>query len=448
MVSLVGVHTAAKIFDKRYRLDFFDKDKLPLFNQTTLADGWLMRSLKAPLKSSMHVFFHNRQESLTLCLRRNENFQNLLTRVGLSAVDVKKAIRLINAVHLLKQMKAGQVLNVDIAYKDGDVLLKKIHFSPTLEYNVVLQARDDHEFNVQKNMIPLIRQLRIAEGNLSGTFQSVALKDKIPSHVTVQSTSLMVSQGLSGKDGKNNRYQIVYEVFLSPEGKVVKEGQLLYAGYVINNQLHRAYYVKTNNGPAGFYNDQGMAVARTRLQRPLSIPLRITSPFGMRSISTSRGFSRHHPAIDYGAPSGTPVLAASGGRVIKACYNGGYGNYVLISHGSGFQTAYAHLRNFATKVGEYVKAGQKIGEVGSTGHSTGPHLHFEVVINGVKVDPNRGQLLPVNQLDRSSIGQLNTVKKLVSDTLSKNKSQRLEKIQLVSATTSKTKSLTTNTSFG
>ncbi len=111
---------------------------------------------------------------------------------------------------------------------------------------------------------------------------------------------------------------------------------------------------------------------------PVSGP--ITSPFGMRWGSL-------HPGIDIGVGTGTPIHAAASGRVIVAGYSGGYGNLIVIDHGNGSATAYAHQSSLAAAVGQQVSQGEVIGYVGSTGFSTGPHLHFEVRVGGSPVDP-------------------------------------------------------------
>jgi murein DD-endopeptidase MepM/ murein hydrolase activator NlpD len=112
----------------------------------------------------------------------------------------------------------------------------------------------------------------------------------------------------------------------------------------------------------------------------------ITSPFGWRS-NPFGGSPEFHQGLDIAAPTGTTVTAAAGGTVIMAQWYGGYGNYILIDHGGGYSTGYGHLSAIYVANGQVVQRGQAIGAVGSTGQSTGPHLHFEVRIAGKPVDP-------------------------------------------------------------
>lgn len=112
----------------------------------------------------------------------------------------------------------------------------------------------------------------------------------------------------------------------------------------------------------------------------------ITSPFGWRS-NPFGGSPDFHQGLDIAAPTGTTITAAASGTVIMAQWYGGYGNYILIDHGGGYSTGYGHCSAIYVAVGQSVKRGQAIGAVGSTGASTGPHVHFEVRINGKPVDP-------------------------------------------------------------
>jgi murein DD-endopeptidase MepM/ murein hydrolase activator NlpD len=106
------------------------------------------------------------------------------------------------------------------------------------------------------------------------------------------------------------------------------------------------------------------------------------SGFGMR-------WGRMHEGIDITCATGTPVRAAGAGTVIWAGWRGGYGNLVVVDHGGGLSTAYAHNSAYASSVGQSVAAGQVISYAGSTGNSSGPHVHFEVRVNGSAVDPLR-----------------------------------------------------------
>lgn len=132
----------------------------------------------------------------------------------------------------------------------------------------------------------------------------------------------------------------------------------------------------------------GTAPSASQFVWPCPASKRVTSSYGTR-IHPIKKTKSTHTGVDIGAPSGSNIVAAAPGKVIMATYNSAYGNYMIVDHGGGLSTMYAHQSAFVAKVGDAVLAGDVIGKVGSTGLSTGPHLHFEVRINGQHTSPNK-----------------------------------------------------------
>ena len=140
-----------------------------------------------------------------------------------------------------------------------------------------------------------------------------------------------------------------------------------------------------SNGRTDWFDTEASGAERTAgLMAPVAG--RVTSSFGMRHHPLLR-FARMHSGIDFGARWGTPIVAAADGQIVGAGWAGGYGRQVQVAHGSGIVTTYSHMSGIAASPGETVRQGQVIGYVGSTGLSTGPHLHFEVRVNGRATDP-------------------------------------------------------------
>lgn len=135
---------------------------------------------------------------------------------------------------------------------------------------------------------------------------------------------------------------------------------------------------RSSSGGSGVASSGSGAAPSSGLAWPVSGP--ITSGFGMR-------WGRLHAGVDIGVGFGTPIRAAASGTVVYAGWLGGYGNLVVVDHGAGLSTAYAHQQAIYVSTGQRVSQGETLGEVGSTGNSTGPHLHFEVRVNGSAVDP-------------------------------------------------------------
>ena len=170
-------------------------------------------------------------------------------------------------------------------------------------------------------------------------------------------------------------------------GRPVKEGNLLYANLTLSGTALRLYRYEDADGIIDYYNEHGHSVRKALLRTPVD-GARLSSGFGMRRHPIL-GYSRMHQGIDFAAPSGTPIKAAGDGVIEVAGRDGGYGNYVRIRHNSEHKTAYGHLSRFASGIrpGVRVRQGQTIGYVGSTGQSTGPHLHYEVMVNNAQVNP-------------------------------------------------------------
>ena len=188
---------------------------------------------------------------------------------------------------------------------------------------------------------------------------------------------------------KGDSYEIVYENYITPEGKIAKHGNIVFAALKLGKSKIELYRFKDSTGNVDYYDSKGLALKKTLSRRPMQHQSgRISSYFGRRRHPIYKDI-RVHWGIDYPAPKGSHIYAAGDGVVQVAQYRSGYGNYVKIRHNSEYSTAYGHMNGFAKgiKPGTRVKQGQIIGYVGSTGRSTGPHLHYEVIQNGKRVNP-------------------------------------------------------------
>jgi len=190
---------------------------------------------------------------------------------------------------------------------------------------------------------------------------------------------------------KNDNFQIMYEVFEDDDGKVFETGNIIFADLKLSGKNNALYYFK-KKGSEGHYDENGKSVEKALMKTPIN-GARLSSAFGMRKHPID-GFNKMHRGTDFAAAMGTPIMASGSGLITRARWCGGGGNCIKIKHNSTYETIYAHMKNFARgiKEGIRVKQGQIIGYVGSTGKSTGPHLHYEVVVNGKKVNSQRLKL--------------------------------------------------------
>jgi len=200
---------------------------------------------------------------------------------------------------------------------------------------------------------------------------------------------------------KDDWFEIYYEKFIDERGRVKDTGKILYASMYVNNKEINLYNFKYNN-EEGFYDIKGRSIVKALMKTPIN-GARLSSSFGMRKHPIL-GFNKKHLGTDFAAPSGTPIMASGSGTVTRARWCGGGGNCVKIRHNSTYETVYAHMKSFARgiKEGRKVTQGQIIGYVGSTGMSTGPHLHYEVIVNKKKVNSQTLKLPSGKVLDSSA----------------------------------------------
>jgi murein DD-endopeptidase MepM/ murein hydrolase activator NlpD len=181
------------------------------------------------------------------------------------------------------------------------------------------------------------------------------------------------------------------------QGAFVKSGKILFASLTLSGKSIPVYYFE-RDGEGEYFTPKGEAIRKSLLRTPVD-GARITSGFGMR-MHPLLGYSKMHKGIDFGAPTGTPIYAAGSGTIAEMGKKGAYGNYVRIRHSGEYQTAYAHMSKFAKGVskGDKVKQGDVIGYVGTTGRSTGPHLHYEILVAGAQINPTKVKTVASNKL--------------------------------------------------
>ena len=221
---------------------------------------------------------------------------------------------------------------------------------------------------------------------------SSAVKEEIPASLIVEFARIYGFQIDFQRDiWKNDMFQIIYENFFNDDNEAIETGNIIYANLILQGKEYPLYFFKSDN-INDYFDERGQSIKKTLMKTPIN-GARLSSSFGKRKHPIL-GFTKMHTGTDFAAPLGTPIMASGDGVVIKASWCGGGGNCVKIKHNSIYSTVYAHLSKFGRgiKKGTRVKQGQTIGYVGSTGMSTGPHLHYEVIENGRKVNSQKLKL--------------------------------------------------------
>ena len=259
---------------------------------------------------------------------------------------------------------------------------------PVSKTRQLLFTRDmkSDEFIYTNIVTNLNKKTVYKEGKITQSLYRSAIRNKIPANVIVEFARIYGFQIDFQRDiRRNDTYQIVYEVYEDENKKIFNTGNIIFADLNLSNQSNAFYYFN-DNGDEGHYDINGKSVKKALMKTPIN-GARLSSPYGMRKHPID-GYNKMHKGTDFAAPMGTPIMASGDGVVIKASWCGGGGNCVKIRHNSSYTTVYAHMSKFAANIkkGKRVKQGQTIGYVGSTGKSTGPHLHYEVIHNGKRIN--------------------------------------------------------------
>ena len=276
------------------------------------------------------------------------------------------------------------------------------------------------KFNQKILITQLKKEIIYKENIILNSLYRAATKQKIPANIIIEFAGIYGFQVDFQRDiRKKDSFQIMYEVFVNDKEKVIETGNVLFANLKLSGENLPLYYYD-GKGSEGHYDKNGKSVKKALMKTPIN-GARLSSPFGMRKHPID-GFNKMHRGTDFAAPMGTPIMASGDGVIKKAGWCGGGGNCIVIKHNSTYQTIYAHMSKFASGIrsGVRVKQGQTIGFVGSTGKSTGPHLHYEVVVNGKKVNSQKLKL-PSGKVLKGEERKIFETKKIKLDVLKSEK---------------------------
>ncbi|NCX65890.1 MAG: M23 family metallopeptidase, partial [Proteobacteria bacterium] len=279
---------------------------------------------------------------------------------------------------------------------------------------------DTNSFNQETIVLKLKKEILYRENIILQSLYKSATEQNIPANTIIEFARIYGFQVDFQRDiRKEDRFQIMYEVFLDEDEKIVETGNILFANLILSGEDNSLYYFD-KEGSEGHYDRNGKSIEKALMKTPIN-GARLSSSYGMRKHPID-GFNKMHRGTDFAAPMGTPIMASGSGVIKKAGWCGGGGNCVQIRHNSTYETIYAHMSKFARgiKSGVRVKQGQIIGYVGSTGKSTGPHLHYEVIVNGKKVN-SQTLKLPSGKILKGEERKIFETKKIQLDVLKSEK---------------------------
>ena len=302
--------------------------------------------------------------------------------------EIKK--QLINKVNL---NKLNTNHKIKFTLDQSKNIIKDFTFQLSNKEKIYLKRNiDNNKFNKKILVTKLKKNTLYKENSIMQSLYKSATEQKIPANVIIEFARIYGFQVDFQRDiRKKDSFQIMYEVFKDDNGRTIETGEILFANLKLSGMDNSLYFFN-KEGSEGHYDKNGKSVKKALMKTPIN-GARLSSPFGMRKHPID-GFNKMHKGTDFAAPMGTPIMASGDGVVKKAGWCGGGGNCVVIKHNSTYQTVYAHMSKFAKGIrsGVRVKQAQIIGYVGSTGKSTGPHLHYEVIVNGKKINSQKLKL--------------------------------------------------------
>jgi murein DD-endopeptidase MepM/ murein hydrolase activator NlpD len=339
-------------------------------------------------------------------VRKGDTLLSALTGSGVPARDAKAVVDALKTVFNPRGLRPGQTVTLTFAPPTGTESARLVGLSVAVEPGKVAEVRrvGQNGFRASERAADATATLQRASGVIASSLYEAAEEAGVPSEVMNDFISALSYDVDFQRDLRaGDRFEVLYEVFTDDTGAVVRYGSPLYASLEVNGRAIPIYlYAAPGEAPDYFHAD-GQSVRRALLRTPIN-GARVTSSFGKRK-DPFQGFTKMHKGVDFGAPKGTPILAAGNGVIEFAGKFRGYGNYIRIRHTGDYKTVYAHMSKFAKGItkGAKVTQGQVIGYVGCTGRCTGNHLHYEVIVAGKQVDPNGVDLPTGVQLDGTAL---------------------------------------------
>ena len=349
-------------------------------------------------------------------ISKGETFNTILENYLIPNSEIIKIKKEINNDSILNSLKTNQIINFTIDQSKNKKITYFL-FPVTRTEKIQLTRNLETDLFEKKTIITnLIKRIIFKEGKILQSLYKTAVDLDVQPNIVIEFARIYGFQVDFQRDiRKSDNFQIMYEVFENDDGKIFETGNIVFANLKLSGIDNALYYFDKKKSE-GHYDENGKSVKKALMKTPIN-GARLSSAYGMRKHPID-GYNKMHKGTDFAAPSGTPIMSSGDGVITRAKWCGGGGNCIKIKHNSTFQTVYAHMKNFARgiKVGLRVKQGQIIGYVGSTGKSTGPHLHYEVIENGKKINSQKLKL-PSGKILSGKERELFEVKKIKLDVL-------------------------------
>ncbi len=370
-------------------------------------------------KKTIDHFFNNltpRYRNINHKISEGETFDKILNNYKISNNEIINIKKNLKSDYNLNNLKTKLEIKLTIDEANNKRITKFLLPISRTQKILLTKNLETNLFEKKLIITNLNKKIIFREGKILQSLYKTAIDLKIQPNIIIEFARIYGFQVDFQRDiRKNDNFQIMYEIFEDDDGIIFETGNIIFADLKLSGVNNSLYYFD-KKGSKGHYDENGKSVKKALMKTPIN-GARLSSAFGMRKHPID-GYNKMHRGTDFAAPMGTPIMASGSGIIIRARWCGGGGNCIKIKHNSTYQTVYAHMKSFARGIRENirVKQGQIIGYVGSTGKSTGPHLHYEVIKNGKKINSQKLKL-PSGKILKSKERKLFEVEKIKLDVL-------------------------------
>ena len=332
-------------------------------------------------------------------LQEGETFTGALKEADLQDDEINDVVNIISKKIDLRKLKVGTLIETYTKSVNDKKIINEIIIYPDIEKKIYVK-KVNNKFVAGEDKKKLFSKLKLYEVEIHNSIYESLKKIDTPDEIIMEFVQLYSFDIDFQRDiRKGNKIKIFFEIYTDSQNNYIKSGNIIFSEIILNDESYELYRFQSEGDEfVEYFNSDGKSATKALMKTPIN-GARLSSGFGMRKHPIL-GYNKKHQGVDFAAPTGTPIMAAGTGHIEFVGNNGGAGKYIRIKHLNGYKTSYSHLSKYASGIKKNVKVrqGQVIGYVGNTGMSTGPHLHYEVIFNGKRINPMKMKLPSGKQL--------------------------------------------------
>ncbi len=332
-------------------------------------------------------------------LQEGETFTGALKQADLEDDEINDVVNIISKKIDLRKLKVGTLIETYTKSINDKNIINEIIIYPDIEKKIYVK-KVNNKFVAGEDKKKLFSKLKLYEVEIHNSIYESLKKIDTPDEIIMEFVQLYSFDIDFQRDiRKGNKIKIFFEIYTDSQNNYIKSGNINFSEIILDDESYELYRFQSEGDEfVEYFNSDGKSATKALMKTPIN-GARLSSGFGMRKHQIL-GYNKKHQGVDFAAPTGTPIMAAGTGHIEFVGNNGGAGKYIRIKHLNGYKTSYSHLSKYASGIQKNVKVrqGQVIGYVGNTGLSTGPHLHYEVIFNGKRINPMKMKLPSGKQL--------------------------------------------------